>query len=184
LLSAIVIGVSLSACAVGSKPAHPAEGQEDGTASSGFYVDAGRITYQVQISRELNLYDNEDKAYVAGVCNASLTPSQEWFGVFLWAKNQSRVPATTTGNVTITDTQGNTYYPMPFGCGGNPIAWAPQLLRPQQTEPMQDTPASYDLAQGGLLLFKVNASVYANRPLTLNIYAPGRRKPAQVSLDL
>lgn len=183
-LSAIAIAVSLSACAIGNKPAHPTEGQEDGTASSGFYVDAGKITYQVQISRELNPYDNEDKAYLAGVCDASLAPSEEWFAVFLWAKNQSKVAATTTDDITITDTQGNTYYPTAFSCGSNPIEWTAQQLRPQQTEPLEDTPASYDLAQGALVLFKVNDTVYANRPLTLNIYAQGQKKPAQVSLDL
>jgi hypothetical protein len=182
VLGAVVLALSLSAC--GHKVAHPRVGQIDGTASSGFYVDAGKITYQVQISRELNPYDNEDKTYLDGVADQSLTPSQEWLGVFLWAKNQSKVNATTSDDITITDTLGNVYHPTVINTAENQLAWTAQLLRPQQTEPMEDTPASYDLTQGAELLFKVNDSIYANRPLTLNIYAQGQKKPAQVSLDL
>jgi hypothetical protein len=184
VFGAIALALSLSACALGNKQAHPRVGQEDGTASSGFYVDAGKITYQVQVSRQLNPYDTEDKTYIVGASDPTLTPSQEWLGVFLWAKNQSKVNATTSGDITITDTQGNVYRPVTLNPSENDLAWTAQLLRPQQTEPLENTPASYDLAQGSELLFKVNDSIYANRPLTLNIYAQGQKRPAQVSLDL
>jgi hypothetical protein len=182
--AAVALALALSGCGLGNKPAHPQRGQEDGTASSGFYVDAGKITYQVQISRELNPYDSEDKTYILGAPDPTLTPDQEWLGVFLWAKNQSKTNATTSDDITVTDTQGNVYYPVKLNPAENDLAWTAQLLRPQQTEPMEDTPASYDLAQGAELLFKVNDSIYNNRPLTLKIYAPGQKKPARVSLDL
>jgi len=38
--------------------------------------------------------------------------------------------------------------------------------------------------QCGLLLFKLNTAVYSNRPLSLEIYAPGDARPSSISLDL
>lgn len=191
-LSALVLAVGVSAC--GNKVAHPhSEPDVDGSASSGFYVDAGSpaVTYQVQISRELNPYDTEDKTYLQGVsaANLSLSPSQEWFAVFLKAWNQSNVPITTTSKFTISDTQGNVYYPIPLNTAENDLAWTPTRLRPNQSQPLADSPGWYDSTQGNLLLFKINndmsnESAYSNRPLLLNIYAAGQAKPSQISLDL
>lgn len=184
-LSALVLAIGVSAC--GIKTSHPhTEPDVNGSSSSGFYVDAGPITYQVQISRELNQYSDEDKTYIRGVPPADLAvaPSQLWFAVFVWAKNQSKHSATTTGRFTISDTQGNVYYPIPLNTAENDLAWTPTLLRPQQTQPMADSPASTDLTQGAELLFKINDSAYSNRPLLLNIYAQGQAKPSQISLDL
>jgi hypothetical protein len=181
-LSAVVLAVGVSAC--GNKVNHPhSEPDVDGSASSGYYVDAGKpaITYQVQISRELNPYDTEDKTYLRGVSAAdlSLAPSQEWFAVFLKAWNQSKVPATTAKTFTITDTQGNVYHPIPLNTAENDLAWTPTLLRPNQSQPLADSPSFYDATQGSLLLFKIyndtsNLSAYSNRPLLLNIYATGQ----------
>ena len=60
--------------------------------------------------------------------------------------------------------------------------WTAQTLQPLQTEPGADTTASYGPTQGGLILFKLNATVYANRPLTLDIHSGG--KTATISLNL
>jgi hypothetical protein len=192
VLSAVVLAVGVSAC--GHKTAHPrSEPEVDGSASSGFYIDAGNptATYQVQNTRELNQYDTEDKAYLAGVATAdlNLAPSQEWFAVFVKAWNQSKVPVTTAGRFTISDTQGKVYYPVPVDPAVNPLAWTPTKLRPGQSQPLADSPAYYDATQGALLLFKINndlsaQSAYSNRPLLLNIYAEGQAKPSQISLDL
>jgi hypothetical protein len=181
-LSALVASVALAAC--GNKQAHPTVAPAEGTAASGFYVDAGQITYQVQISRELNPYATDDKNYLDGVSASAPAPSQEWFAVFLWAKNQSKASATTTDSFTITDTQGTTYRPIPINAQTNRLAWTPQLLAPGGTEPAPDSLASYGPTQGAELLFKIDTSAYSNRPLTLNIYAQGQAKPSQVSLDL
>ena len=184
-LSVLVLAIGVSAC--GNKVGHPhSEPNVDGSASSGFYVDAGPITYQVQLSRVLNPYDVEDKAYIRGVPQAdlALSPAQLWFGVFVWAKNQSQRAAMTSGRFTITDTAGAVYYPIPLNTAENALAWSPTLLRPQQTQPLADSPASTDLTQGAELLFKINDSAYSNRPLLLNIYAQGQAKPSQISLDL
>jgi hypothetical protein len=39
-------------------------------------------------------------------------------------------------------------------------------------------------SQGGLLLFKLNQSAYANRPLTLYVLNPKDQKLGSISLDL
>jgi hypothetical protein len=44
--------------------------------------------------------------------------------------------------------------------------------------------ASFGPTQGGLLLFKLDTSVYDNRPLTLEIRGPSGRVWGTISLDL
>ncbi len=44
--------------------------------------------------------------------------------------------------------------------------------------------AYYAPTGGGEVLFKMNQSAYANRPLTLEIHAAGQAKPSLISLDL
>jgi hypothetical protein len=155
--------------------------------NNGVYVDAGPITYQLQISRLLNQYGTEDSNYVKGVPKGlgSLNASQLWYGVFLWAKNQSKRPARSTDNFDIVDTVGNHYYPIHLNQALNPYAWTAQTLAPGRSQPAADTPASFGPTQGELLLFKLNESVFANRPLTLEIRAPTTGKLwARIALDL
>jgi predicted small lipoprotein YifL len=179
--AAIVAALSLAAC--GSRgPQHFANAEA--TASSGLYVDAGPVTYQVQISRELNQYNTEDRQYLIGVPKGvAPSTSQMWFAVFLWAKNQTHSVHVTSDHFTITDSQGNTYRPIKLDSAVNTLAWTPQLLRPGTTEPSPDSPASNDLTGGAELLFILDNSVYDNRPLTLHIYPPSGRD-AMVQLDL
>ena len=154
--------------------------------NNGVYVNAGPITYQLQVSRELNPYSTEDSQYVAGVPRAiaRLGPTQLWYGVFLWAKNQNKVSAPTTGNFRIVDTQGNRYYPIPANRTLNPYVWLPTVLAPGAIQPIVDTTASFGPTGGNLLLFKLNTSVYDNRPLTLEILGPTRQVWGAISLDL
>lgn len=177
--AAIALAVALSACG-SSRINHPT------TADQGnLYVWAGPMTYQVQVTRELNPYSTEDAEYLAGVPGAQTIPGSDlWFGVFLWAKNQSGHRAATTDHITVTDSSGTVYNPVTLNPQLNQYAWTSQQLGPDGTEPAPDTTASYGPTQGGLLLFKLSDSVYANRPLTLNIYAPGSTKPTTVALDL
>jgi hypothetical protein len=181
LACALVLAVGLSAC--GSKPAHPHVADAN---NNGAYVDAGPVTYQLQISRELNQYDTEDSQYVTGLPAgaATLTPDEEWYGVFMWAKNQTSRTQVTTDNFDIVDTQGNRYYPLKLIPALNPYAWTAQTLKPLNTEPGPGTTAAFGPTQGGLLLFKINSSAYANRPLTLEIRGPSNQLWATISLDL
>jgi hypothetical protein len=173
--AALVLG--LSAC--GHKGAHPTYADTEG-----FYVDAGPITYQVQISRQLNQYATEDKSYLQGVTEAGPSPDQAWFAVFLWAKNQTNHAAMTSDSFDLVDTQGIKYYPVQINSQINELAWTPQTLQPGETEPAPDSLASSAPTQGQELLFKIGNSAYSNRPLALEIYAKGQAKPSRVSLDL
>ena len=154
--------------------------------NNGVYVNAGPITYQLEISRELNQYSTEDSQYIRGLSGgaSTLAPNQIWYGVFLWAKNQTKRAHVTAGNFDIVDTQGNHYSPVTLNPSANPYAWTSQLLAPSSVEPGPDTTASFGPTQGALLLFKLPTSVYDDRPLLLDIYAPGQTKPATISLDL
>lgn len=184
---ALLAGAALAALAIAAcgdrVPHHFANNQE--TASSGLYVDAGPITYQVQISRQLNPYSYEDHQYLLGVPKSVSPPGpdQLWFAVFLWAKNQTRKTHMLSDHITLTDSLGNTYHPIPLNTRVNLLAWVAKPLPPGATEPGPDTAASTDPAQGSELLFKLNNSIYNNRPLTLHIY-PRRGQEAMVQLDL
>ena len=180
---ASVLTLALGVTACGHKQAHPHTADAN---NIGGYVDAGPITYQLQISRILNPYSVEDSQYLKGLPLGTppLTPDQDWYGVFLWAKNQTARPAATSDNFMITDTQNTRYFPVKLNSDLNAFAWTSQKLFPLQTEPGPDTTAFDGPTQGGLLLFRIGTSAYANRPLTLHILSPGNVSLATISLDL
>lgn len=170
----------LSAC--GERTMHAADANNNGT-----YINAGPLTYQLQISRELNQYLPSDAGYMIGLPKAALklSPTQLWFGVFLWAKNETNRIYRTTDNFDLVDTQGNVYRPLKLNPTVNQFAWTAQTLAPGDTEPTPNTTAANGASGGKLLLFKLNASIYDNRPLSLEIRAPsGDRVWATMSLDL
>ena len=155
--------------------------------NNGVYITAGPVTYQLQVSRQLNQYSTEDRSYVSGLppgMTNTLRANQLWYGVFLWAKNQTKRPQKTTDAIDIVDTQGNHYRPIAINPNVNPYAWSSQSLPPDGTEPAPDTTASFGPTQGALLLFKLPTSVYDNRPLTLELKGPTGRVWGSVSLDL
>jgi hypothetical protein len=176
---ATLLALVLAAC--GNKSAHPTVADAN---NNGAYLYAGQVTYQLQISRELNPFNVEDHSYLAGVSSPPLRPDEEWYAVFLWAKNQTGSPQTTTDSFDIVDTQGNVYYPVPINAQRNPYAWTPQLLQPLGTQPTAGSTAYFGPIGGQLVLFKINISAYANRPLTLQIRAPGEARVSTISLDL
>ena len=176
LVCALALAVGLGAC---GQVSDPSSSENDGV-----YVDAGPITYQLQISRQLNQYAVEDRQYLAGlpVGQGTLTPSQFWYGVFLWAKNQTDQNHPTADKFTLVDTNGDVYHPIPLNAELNGYAWTQQILSPSAIEPAPNTTASFGPTQGGLVLFKLPTSAYSNRPLTLHIFPP-TGAPATISLD-
>ena len=177
LVCALALAVGLGAC---GQVSDPVSSENDGV-----YVDAGPITYQMQVSRQLNQYAVEDSQYLAGLPagQGRLTPDELWYGVFLWAKNQTNEYHTTSDTFTITDTNGDTYHPIRLDPELNGYAWTRQVLAPSAVEPEANTTASFGPTQGGLVLFKLPTSVYSNRPLTLHIFPPNG-SAATISLDL
>jgi hypothetical protein len=176
------------ACALGMAIALAACGQTSQPTSllnNGVYVDAGPITYQLQVSRELNPFTVEDKQYLTGLPpgTASPTANELWYGVFLWAKNQTHHPQPTASSFAIVDSNGDHFYPLKLDTAVNGYAWSQQTLGPGDVQPAPSSTASLGPTQGGLLLFKLPTSVYSNRPLTLQIHAPGGGT-GEISLDL
>jgi hypothetical protein len=181
LVCALVLALGVAACG-GSTPGNVADANNNGV-----YVNADHLTYQLQVSRALNQYLTEDSQYVKGLpygVSADLPPDEMWYGVFLWAKNQTDVPRTTIDNFEIVDTQGDVYRPLRLNPALNPFAWTSETLRRDAVEPDPETIAGMGSTQGGLLLFKVNTNVYSNRPLTLFLLGSHNQKLASISLDL
>jgi hypothetical protein len=179
VLGAVALALGLAAC---GKSEHPPSSENDGV-----YEWAGPITYQLQLSRELNQYSTEDRQYVAGLppgTSTTLGPGHIWYGVFLWAKNQTDQTHETSDNFRIVDTEQHYYYPLTLDTGLNEYAWTSQTLAPKAIEPAPNTTASFGPTQGGLLLFKLPITVYDNRPLTLQILGPGGEVWGSISLDL
>ena len=178
LACALGLALGIAACGQTSQP--------PSTLNNGVYVDAGPITYQLQVSRELNPYVTEDRQYLAGLPAGTSGPtsSELWYGVFLWAKNQTQHAQPTSDNFVIMDSNGGRYYPLRLDTWVNGYAWTQQVLAPSAIEPEPNSTASEGPTQGGLLLFKLPTAVYANRPLTLFIYPHGGGKTGEISLDL
>ena len=185
LLAVGALALGVSGCGLANRPAKPANVTQDALSNGGEpYFWTGPITYQVQISRQLNPFDSYDVQYLSGVQGAQdISAQQLWYGVFLWAKNQSGRVATTADKFEIVDSAGDVYMPTPLNPSVNPYAWTAQTLAPNEIEPIADSAASDSSPGGGLILFKLNQSVYSNRPLTLEVFAPGSSKPSKVSLD-
>lgn len=176
LAFALLAAISMGAC---NKLSHPTD-----VDAENLYVHAGPLTYQVQLSRQLNPLAADDREFLSGVTGSQPTSSQIWFGIWLWAKNQTSSNQTTTNTFAIVDSAGDKYYPVPINGKMNPFAWNAETLAPKQIEPAPGTAAQQVPPQGGLILFKLNNTIFSNRPLTLQIYAKGQSKPSTVSLDL
>jgi hypothetical protein len=182
---ALLLCVSVSACGLSRRKRIYNVTESEISAGGQPYFFAGPVTYQVQISRQLNPFSTEDVQYLAGVKGAqSIGANRLWFGVFLWAKNQSGRWATTTDRFTLHDSSGQVYQPVKLSPAVNPFAWTAEALGPNGTEPAPDTTAANGPVQAGLILFQLSQSIYSNRPLTLFIYPPGHKKPSVASLDL
>jgi hypothetical protein len=186
LLLAGAVAVGVSGCAIANRPAEP----HNVTAvelANGFepYFWSGPVTYQVQVSRQLNPFSYSDVQYLAGVKDAQkLGPNQFWYGVFLWAKNQTNRFVHSADKFRLFDSAGQAFYPVKLNPSVNPFAWTSQVLGPNGTEPADGSIPSSMSTMGDLILFKLPESVYSNRPLMLQVYTPGGKQPSDVSLDL
>jgi hypothetical protein len=181
---AVVTSLALAACG----KSHTAVSEGDNTGAGGVnavYLHLGNLLYQVEVSRQLNPADPEDKGYLAAVpARQGLAPGQVWFGVFLLVQNNSKRAGVATNVFTLTDTQGDVYYPLTLGAD-NPYAYRPQTVAPNNQLPPLGTTAAYGPTQASLVLFKVPISAYDNRPLVLAIGNPDvKGLGVKVTLDV
>lgn len=170
--------VALSACG-GGDTKHNLRADNEGV-----YVDVGQLKYQVQLSRELNQFDNEDSSYLAGLAPTvkAIGADQDWFGVFLLVVNKSGQSRAAAGNIYITDTQGKVYRPT-APSADNPFAYRQATVPAHDAIPTQGSAASNGPTQGAVQLYKLPVTSFDNRPLVLHIVGAAGDK-AEVQLDV
>ena len=150
------------------------------------YLDVGPLVYEVQQSRQLNSFDVEDAPYLRGLPAAARTlgPGQEWFGVFMQVYNHNTQALPAASEVTISDTQGNTYTPVALE-QSNLYAYSAGEVAGNGRLPPLDSTAGQGPTQGVLLLFKISIASLDNRPLTLHIVDPtDAAETASAELDV
>jgi hypothetical protein len=182
LVPALLAALTLAACGGQKQPTQHGEGE-------GAYIQAGPLVYQVQMSRELNPGNVEDVEYLEGLSagEPALAGDEEWFGVWLRVQNATDDVHPTADDFKIVDTVGTEYEPVELPAT-NPFSYQSALLQTdeegQPVAPDPESGAGSGPIQGSMLLFKLNTSVYSNRPIELEIESPEGGEPSTVVLDL
>ncbi len=184
LLAALLSALLLAACGSGAAKNQPSTHGD----SEGSYVKAGPLLYQVQLSRELNPQSVDDHQYLSGIPSGTPRPAadEEWFGVWMRVQNSTGTSAPAASDFKIVDTLGNVYAPIPLATT-NALSYQPRSVQSKSGQPVlpdPDAAAGSGPIQGSMLLFKLKTSVYANRPLELEIVPPGGGEPSSIELDL
>jgi hypothetical protein len=178
LLSLALVG-GVSAC--GNKQSKTLKAETEGT-----YVDLGDLKYQVQISRQLNAADREDKGYLIGLSpqDRRLPKDQTWYGIFIRVQNDGDDPQQAAQEFEIRDTQGNVLRPLALA-PVNVFAYRPARIPAKGLIPALNSAPSDNTIQGSLLLFKIPYANLQNRPLEFEISDPANpSKKASVALDV
>jgi hypothetical protein len=174
LLLAALLGVVAAAAAVSG-----CGSEEEGSAVEGQPIELGELTYNVQLSRFLNIDDTEDRFYLSG--RKHLPPEKNYFGIFVQIKNSADEPQPVPADFRIDDTQGNRYSPVKTGSdfalnlGGE--------IPAKGSAPVPDSPARSGPTEGALILFVVDRDITENRPLNLVVPGAGGQH-AEIKLDI
>lgn len=179
VLAALLVTFAAALSACGNK-----EETITSAANEGIYVDAGNVTYQVQISRQMNPHDVEDRAYLTGIpaTRQGLQAEETYFGVFLRATNETKAPARTAERFEIRDTQEHTFRPIPQA-RSNPFIYRAGLLGPDKILPDPASVAGAGVIGGTLVLFRLPIQSFQNRPLEFIITSPEGDR-ATIDLDV
>jgi hypothetical protein len=171
--------IAISACSVSGNE-HYADSEGPG------YVKVGNLYYQVQISRELNQYSDEDVSYLEGLSKSerSLPVGDMFFGVFIQAFNTSEQTQQPARTYYITDSLGNRFAPL-ANPSPNAFSYVPAPIPPKGQLPSQTSLAYSGWSQGEVLLFKFPYSTYGSRPLTLHVVDPSNpSQQSRIELDV
>lgn len=178
MLVALLSAGSLAACGK-----HPDEHARVVRAENeGLYLKVGDLKYQVQVSRQLNPDDTQDKSMLRGVpvAERELKPDEVWFGVFMQVENEASEPQQPSGDIEIIDTQEDVFKPVELD-DTNLFAYrAAEAIPPGEVIPLLDTPAYDSPVRGAMLLFKLTITALDNRPLELKI--EGTTAPRQTGI--
>jgi hypothetical protein len=169
---AVIAVLALSAC--GDSHTRITTGTYAGESGANApYLDVGPLSYEVQLSRELNPANVEDASYLQGLTPAQrhLAPGQEWFAVFMQVYNNTSHELPAASELTISDTQGNVYTPI-VPSEVNPYTYRPRMVPAKGQLPEPGTIAADGGTAGALLLYKIEVVSLDNRPLELKIVDP------------
>jgi uncharacterized protein YndB with AHSA1/START domain len=181
--SAVLAVLALSACGSANDKTHEGTYAGEGGVAAP-YLTVGPLIYQVQISRQLNPFDEEDSEYLAGLtpAQAKLSFGEEWFGVFIQVHNDGTHPALAATAMTVSDFLGHRYTPV-IPLGRNPYIYLGGLVPGAGTIPGPNSTAAFGPTQGALLLYKIKNYSLENRPLTLRIISSAN-PAAQAAAEL
>lgn len=150
------------------------------------YLNVGPLIYEVQLSRQLNPADTEDRAYLAGLPPSvrKLNPGEEWFGVFMQVYNETERSHPDASSFQVSDTQGNVYTPI-AAAPTNEFFYRSGSVPSKDRVPELNTVAANGPTQGALLLYKIKIASLDNRPLELRIVDPTNpSQTASAELDV
>jgi hypothetical protein len=151
----------------------------------GFVAVAG-LDYQVQVSRELNPFSDEDSAYLAGLPKrvATLPTGSEWLGISMQVYNKTSQTLTPSGTYYITDTLGDRYTPT-ANPTPNAFSYVPVAIAAGGQLPTDTSLAYFGPTQGEWLLFQIPFSSLPNRPFILHIVDPSNaNSQSQIELGI
>jgi hypothetical protein len=173
-LAATLIALALAACG-GNSEAKVTNGSYAGEGGVGApYLNVGPLVYQVQISRALNPYDVEDEAYLEGLTPAQrkLQPGEEFFAVFMQVINEGEKSHKAASEITISDTEGNTYNPIEPDQSNLYAYRQGATVPPKNQLPTPSSTAASGPINGLMILYKIKLESLENRPLKIKIVSP------------
>jgi hypothetical protein len=152
----------------------------------GFYLSLGELKYQVQISRQLNPHDVQDRALLLGVpaADQQLAADEVWFGVFMQVENESEEPLRPSRDIEIIDTQEEVFKPLGLEDSNQFAYRSTEVIAPGERVPLPDTPAFDTAIQGSMLLFKLKRTALDNRPLELKLESSTNDQTGIIDLDV
>ena len=175
LLPACLLALLLALAGCGNKEEVVKVGETEGA-----YLDVGGLKYQIQNSRELNVFSPDDRSYLRGLApeDARLETGgacqEVFFAVFMRVENaDSPTTEVSALDFEIRDTQANVYTPLEFTApGGSEWAYRSEPVPPKQRRPLADTAAGERPPYGSVLVFKLCRFSLDNRPLEFVIRSP------------
>ena len=182
--AALILTVSLTAALAGCGAEHPPDSEP---VREGLGIRVGGLTYNVYITRQLNLRDVEDRAYYKG---PEAPPGSALYGVFMIVCNDKETGPTQAParEFKIIDAQENEYEPIELP-ETNEFAHHPMPLKPKACNPARGSVANQSPTGGSMLLFELPLAATENRPIELEIQGPydvkkGKTQTRLIELDI
>ena len=147
---------------------------------SGTEGTIGGLRYDVANAWLLDPHRSVDAALAKGLpATATRARGHRLYAVFVGVTNETRRSLPAATDITLLDTQGREYAPVPLG-SSNAFAYRPHVIGPHARVPAPSSPAGRDLsAQGSMLVFRISQRSYDAGPLELVVHDPAH--PMSVS---